>query len=102
MKKKPPSKGKKFPHFKTNEEMARFVEENDISEYMTAENLIPFNQIFEWENKDATITMRFPVRLLNVIKALAAKKRMPYQRFIRATMEERVASQIPQYIEKPS
>jgi predicted DNA binding CopG/RHH family protein len=81
------SKGKKLPKFKSDEEMVRFVETHDMSDYINSKNFVPAHEVFEFAPKDTTVTMRFPIRLLNIIKKRAAKKQMPYQRFIRVTME---------------
>jgi predicted DNA binding CopG/RHH family protein len=90
MRKKLPSAGKKLPRFKSDEEMVRFVETHDMSPYMNSKNFVPFEDVFEFEAKNATITMRFPPRLLDAVKAKAAKKHMPYQRYIRRLIENDV------------
>jgi predicted DNA binding CopG/RHH family protein len=87
MSKKLTSKGKKFPKFKTTEEMVRFVEKNDISDYINSKNFVPAHEVFEFAPKDATVTMRLPLPLLDRVKARAAKKHMPYQRLIRILVE---------------
>ena len=45
---------------------------------------------FEFARKDATVNMRMPAALLDAIKAQAAARGMPYQRWMREAMEEKV------------
>ena len=43
---------------------------------------------FEFEAKSAQINMRMPEGLVKAIKAKAAARGIPYQRFIRETLEK--------------
>lgn len=45
---------------------------------------------FEFARKDATVNMRMPAGLLAAIKARAAARGVPYQRFMREVLEEAV------------
>jgi predicted DNA binding CopG/RHH family protein len=81
---------KKFPKFENDEEFVRFFETTDLSDYMNAKNMVPTHKLFEFESKNKTVTMRMPERLFSAIKARAARKRMPYQRFMRSVLEEAV------------
>ena len=78
---------KKFPKLKTDEEAEAFLEQ-DLSDYDFSE----FKPVkFEFMPKTERVNMRFPTELLNAIRAKAAAQGMPYQRFIRAALEEAVA-----------
>jgi predicted DNA binding CopG/RHH family protein len=76
---------KKMPAFKTDEEAARFLDRKDLSDYINAENMMPAR--FEFERKTKNLTMRIPATLLDAVKAHAVRQGIPYQRFIRQTLE---------------
>ncbi|MEL6363375.1 MAG: BrnA antitoxin family protein [Pseudomonadota bacterium] len=75
---------KKLPLLRTDEEAERFVDEADLSEYDLSE-LLPMK--FELRAKDKSVTLRMPEPLLDAVKARAAEKGVPYQRYIRAVLE---------------
>ena len=52
---------------------------------------VPFSSMFEFTAKDERINMRLPSSLLVAVKAKAKAAGMPYQRFIRATLEKAVS-----------
>jgi predicted DNA binding CopG/RHH family protein len=76
---------KKLPAFKTDEEAASFLDRKDLSDYINAENMVPAR--FEFERKTKNISMRIPAALLEAVKARATRQGIPYQRFIRQTLE---------------
>jgi predicted DNA binding CopG/RHH family protein len=76
---------RKLPAFKTDEEAARFLDREDLSDYINVENMVPAH--FEFERKTKNLTMRMPAALLEAVKARAARQGIPYQRFIRQTLE---------------
>jgi predicted DNA binding CopG/RHH family protein len=76
---------RKFPVFKTDEEAEHFLETQDLTEYDIS-GFKPAN--FEWAPKTERITMRLPRDLLATIKASAAEKHIPYQRYIRQLIEQ--------------
>jgi predicted DNA binding CopG/RHH family protein len=78
---------KPLPTFRTDEEAERFVDEADLTEYDLSGGK-PAR--FEFEKKTARINMRMPEGLLQAVKARAAKRGIPYQRFIRETLEKEV------------
>jgi predicted DNA binding CopG/RHH family protein len=81
---------KKIPSFASDEEAERFVETADLTEY----DLSQFKPArFEFARKDARVNMRVPEPLLDAVKARAAARGMPYQRFIREALEAAVAPQ---------
>jgi predicted DNA binding CopG/RHH family protein len=76
---------KQIPGFKTDEEAERFVEEADLTEY----DLSQFKPVhFELRRKDRQLNLRLPETLLESIKARAAEKDIPYQRYIRKVLED--------------
>ncbi len=81
---------KKIPSFASDEEAERFVETADLAEY----DLSQFKPArFEFARKDTRVNMRVPAPLLDAVKARAAARGMPYQRFIREALEAAVAPQ---------
>ncbi|MFQ5626127.1 MAG: CopG family antitoxin [Methyloligellaceae bacterium] len=82
-------KGKKtlkpLPRFKTDEEAERFVDKSDLSEYDLSGGKVTR---FEFEKKTAQVNMRMPEGLVKAVKAKAAKRGIPYQRFIREAIEK--------------
>jgi predicted DNA binding CopG/RHH family protein len=79
---------KKIPIFKTDEEVEAFIDTADLSEY----DLSGFKPArFEFEAKDAQINMRLPASLLRAVRETAKERGIPYQRFIRQTLERAVA-----------
>ena len=82
-----PSK-KPFPTFASDTDAESFVANADLSEYYFS-TIRPAR--FEFEPKSAKINMRLPQSLLDAVKTLAAARGVPYQRFIRETLERAVA-----------
>lgn len=78
---------KKIPTFNTDEEAERFVETADLSEYDLSRGK-PVQ--FEFEKKDARVNMRLPQSLVDALKEHAKQRGIPYQRFIRETLEHAV------------
>ena len=82
-----PSK-KPFPTFASDADAESFVANADLSEY----DFSDFRPVqFEFEAKSAKINMRLPQSLLDAVKARAAARGVPYQRFIRETLERAVS-----------
>jgi predicted DNA binding CopG/RHH family protein len=81
---------KPLPKLATDEEAERFVTEADLTDY----DLSEFRTVrFEFQPKSERVNMRLPKALLDAVKAAAAKAGMPYQRFIRQTLEAAVQGQ---------
>jgi predicted DNA binding CopG/RHH family protein len=75
---------KPLPRLKSDEEAERFVDTADLTEY----DLSGFKRMhFEFEPKSAQVNLRMPESLLKAVKARAKKRGIPYQRFIRETLE---------------
>lgn len=74
---------KKVPNFNTDIEAEEFISQDlsdlDFSQFKPA--------TFEFQNKDTQVNMRFPAKLLDAIKETAKARNIPYQRFIRETLE---------------
>ena len=76
---------KKFPDFKTDAEAETFVATADLSDYDFSD-FVPVR--FELKRKDVSISLRLPAHLLSVVRSAAQSEGMPYQRFIRAMIEQ--------------
>ena len=78
---------KKVPVLKTDAEAEAFLE-RDLSD-------LDFSQFkpvrFEFQPKTERINMRLPSELLQAVRRKAEAEGMPYQRFIRAALEQAVA-----------
>lgn len=78
---------RRIPEFSTDAEAEAFLEQ-DLSD-------LDFSQFqpmrFEFEPKAARINMRLPDTLLAAVKQRASARGVPYQRFIRETLERAVA-----------
>jgi predicted DNA binding CopG/RHH family protein len=78
---------KPLPEFRTDDEAEKFVAEADLTEY----DLSGMRMVrFEFEPKSERVNMRLPKSLLDAVKAAAGKAGIPYQRFIRQTLEAAV------------
>lgn len=82
---------KKLPALATDEEAERFVSEADLTQFDLSD-MTPMK--FEFAVKDERVNMRLPKSLLDAVKARAATQKMPYQRFIRAVLEEAVSTKV--------
>jgi predicted DNA binding CopG/RHH family protein len=78
---------KKVPVMTTDAEAEAFLEQ-DLSD-------LDFSQFkpvrFEFQAKTERVNMRLPADLLKAVRQKAEAAGMPYQRFIRATLEKAVA-----------
>ena len=78
------AKNKPLPSLRSDDEADRLLEQEDLSEY----DLSGFKQVqFEFEPKSAQVNMRMPKSLVDAIKAQAKRRGIPYQRYIRETLE---------------
>lgn len=76
---------KPFPHFSSDEEVEHFVDTADLSEYDFSQ-FKPIRAFFN-ERKNARVNMRMPESLLNTVKSMALKDKVPYQRLMRDLIE---------------
>lgn len=78
---------KKIPTFRSDAAAEKFVASADLSQF----DLSGFRSVqFEFERQTAKVNMRLPQSLLAAVKASAAARGVPYQRFIRETLERAV------------
>lgn len=82
---------KKLPKFDSDEAIAEFLEQNDLSEYMTDENLVRarahFDTVhFEELPKTENVNFRSSAELLQAVKNKAAEQGINYQKFIRKVL----------------
>jgi predicted DNA binding CopG/RHH family protein len=79
-------KPKAVPEMSTDAEAEAFLE-SDLSDL----DFAAFKPArFEFARKDATVNMRMPAALLEAIKARAAARGIPYQRWMREALEKEV------------
>lgn len=75
---------KKIPIFKSDRAAAAFVEKADLSQYdLSGAQLVRF----EIKRKDKSINLRLSEELYDAVRERAARAGLPYQRFIRLTLE---------------
>lgn len=78
---------KKIPALITDQQTEDFIDKADLSGY----DLSQFKATkFEFAAKDQRLNMRLPSSLLEAVKKKAKAKGLPYQRYIRATLEKAV------------
>jgi predicted DNA binding CopG/RHH family protein len=75
---------RKLPAPKSDDEAEALLEQ-DLSEYITAENLAPFP--FEFRPKQKAINLRISEELLSAVQEAARRQGIPYQRYIRQALE---------------
>lgn len=78
---------KRLPELRSDAEAEAFVAEADLADYDLSV-LKPTR--FEFAPKSERVNMRLPASLLAAVKASAAQRGIPYQRFIRQALEEAV------------
>lgn len=83
-----PSK-KKIPSFKSDRAAAAFVDKADLSQYdLSGAKLVRF----EIKRKDKSINLRLSEELYDAVRDRAARAGLPYQRFIRLTLEQALST----------
>jgi predicted DNA binding CopG/RHH family protein len=84
---KKPELNKPFPSFNTDEEAEDFVANADLSEY----DFSTLKRVhFEFAPKNASINIRLPDSLLFTVRQKAKEAGLPYQKYIRMTLENAV------------
>ncbi len=77
----------KLPRLRTDQQAEQFVASSDLTHY----DLSPLKAThFEFAAKEARINMRLPGELLSAVKHAAKRRGMPYQKFIRQTLERAI------------
>ncbi len=75
---------KELPHFKTDEELEQFLEQ-DLTDYINLKN---FHKVsFEFQPKSEKVNLRLPANLLSTVKERAQQEGIPYQKYIRLLVE---------------
>ena len=75
---------KKIPAFKSDRAAVAFVDKADLSQYdLSGEQLLRFRI----KRKDKSINLRLSEELYYAVRERAARAGLPYQRFIRLTLE---------------
>ncbi len=75
---------KLFPKLRNDSDVEQLLD-RDLSDYITRENLTEMT--FEFEPKEKVVNLRVSAGLLDEIKKAAQKRKMPYQKYIRQTLE---------------
>jgi predicted DNA binding CopG/RHH family protein len=79
---------KKIPSFKSDHAAAAFVDKADLTQYdLSGATLTRF----EIKPKDKSINLRLSRELYDAVRTRAALGGVPYQRFIRLTLEQAIA-----------
>ena len=80
---------KKIPTFKSDRQAAAFVEKADLTQYdFSGAQLTRF----DIKPKGKSINLRLSEELYDAVRERAARAGLPYQRFIRLTLERAVAA----------
>lgn len=78
---------KKIPTFKSDRAAAAFVDKADLTEYdLSGASLTRF----EIKPKDKSVNLRLSSQLYDAVRKQAARAGLPYQRFIRVTLEQAI------------
>jgi predicted DNA binding CopG/RHH family protein len=78
---------KKIPTFKSDRAAAAFVDKADLTQYDLSGATMTR---FEIKPKDKSINLRLSGELYNAVRKRAARAGVPYQRFIRLTLEQAI------------
>jgi predicted DNA binding CopG/RHH family protein len=71
-----------------NDKQAEPFLDQDLSDYISADNLVPFP--FEYRPKQKSINLRISEELLEAVRREARRRGIPYQGYIRQTLEAAV------------
>jgi predicted DNA binding CopG/RHH family protein len=75
------------PMFRTGKEAEDFVAKADLSGYgLSGSQVVRFGL----RPKDKTISLRLPEQLMNAVRGQTERAGLPYQRYIRAVLEQAV------------
>ena len=80
---------KKIPTFKSDRAAAAFVDQADLTQYDLS-GARPTR--FEIKPKDKSINLRLSGELYHAVRKRAARAGVPYQRFIRLTLEQAIGA----------
>ena len=88
---------KKFPILSSDEEAETFLEQ-DLTDYIQAENFAPYR--YEYRPKEKSLNLRISEGLLDAVRDRAREEGIPYQRYIRQALETAVSRPPPAPIRK--
>ena len=78
---------RKIPAFKSDRAAAAFVDKADLTEYgLSGATLTRF----EIKPKDKSVNLRLSSQVYDAVRKRAARAGVPYQRFIRLTLEQAI------------
>ena len=77
----------KLPRLRSDGQAEQYIARSDLTQFDLS-TLKPMQ--FEFAPKEARINMRLPGELLSAVKRAAKRRGVPYQRFIRQTLEEAI------------
>jgi len=80
---------RKLPALRSDKAAEDFLD-RDLSGYISAENFAPFQ--FEFKPKQKSVNLRISEELLDAVRAAAHRRGIPYQRYIRQTLEAALPS----------
>jgi predicted DNA binding CopG/RHH family protein len=86
---------KPYPRFENDDEERAFLDTADLEEYELTPGGKPMRQwLADYEDmyRDARVNLRLPKALVLEFKRKAAARRMPYQRLMRAVLQEAAKS----------
>ena len=86
---------KPYPKFKSDEEEEAFLDTANLEEYDLTAGGAPMHEwLADYEDmyKDARVSLRLPKALVLEFKRKAAERRMPYQRLMRAVLQQAAKS----------
>ena len=78
---------KKLPKFASDSDAEALLEQ-DLSEYLTKDNLFAVN--FEFLPKDQKVSLRLSGKFMTAIKDAANKQVISYQKYIRMSVERAI------------
>lgn len=82
------AKSKPMPSLRSDAVAEKFITEEDLSQH----DLSVFTPMrFEIARKEAALNMRLPGALLKALKEKAARKGVPYTRYVRMLLEADIA-----------
>jgi predicted DNA binding CopG/RHH family protein len=79
-----------FPRVNTDEEIEALLE-GDMSQYANPSNWKKVT--FEFQPKDKTINLRMSEKMLDQVKLASKKEGIPYQRYIRQSIERSLSAE---------
>jgi len=86
---------KPYPAFRSDEEEQAFLDSAILEDYDLTAGGVPMREwLAEYEDmyKDARVNLRLPRALVLEFKRKAAERRMPYQRLMRAVLQQAAKS----------